>query len=123
MVIAAIKQSGFEASAEREGSVISLRLRGDASGDALEPFERLLEDIHENALQNATSEANVDIRELEFMSSSCFKCLVTWVTEIQAADEAKQYPLRFASNADIAWQKRSLRSLHFFAVDLVKIEG
>jgi hypothetical protein len=44
------------------------------------------------------------------------------VTDIQGLDEGQQYRLVFQSNPSIGWQKRSLRSLHCFAVDLVKID-
>jgi len=122
MQIAAVKLTEFEAVAAREGTVVSLRLKGDASGDVPEPAERLPPDIHGDATSHATTEANVDLRELEFMSSSCFKCFVTWVTDIQSLDADKQYKLLFRSNPNVGWQKRSLRSLHHFAVDLVTIE-
>ena len=38
-------------------------------------------------------------------------------------EDGKQYSLKFLSNPNVGWQKRSLRSLHCFAVDLVKIEA
>ena len=122
MQIAAVKLADFEAMAVRDGASVQLRLKGDASGDVLEPLERLLADIHDNATSHTTTEATVDIRDLEFMSSSCFKCFVTWVTDIQGLDEAKQYRLVFQANSAHGWQKRSLRSLHCFATELVKID-
>lgn len=122
MELGAIKLPDFEANARQAGDAIQLSLKGDASGDALEPLEKLLANLHRAAVDRRVTEAAIDIRELEFMSSSCFKTLVTWVTDIQGLDEGTQYSLRFVSNPRIGWQKRSLRSLHCFAVDLVKIE-
>lgn len=122
MEIGGIRQPDFEATASHEGTLIQLRLKGDASGDALEPLDKLLTQLHAEAVQRGISEAAIDMRDLEFMSSSCFKCLVTWVTDIQSLDGGKQYCLRFISNPNMGWQKRSLRSLSCFAVDLVKIE-
>ena len=121
MQIAAVRVADFEAVATREGDAIQLRLRGDASGDVLEPLERLLADIHDNATSNVTATATVDIRELVFMSSACFKCFVTWVTDIQGLDDGKRYRLVFQSNAAHGWQKRSLQSLHGIATELVEV--
>ncbi len=123
MEIGAIQTPDFEARATYSGSALALVLKGDASGDAISSFESLLTLIHTEAVQRAITEASIDIRSLEFMSSGWFKCFVTWVTEIQALDEGKQYLLRFVSNPNIAWQKRSLRSLSCFAIDLIKIEA
>ncbi len=123
MEIAVIKQPDFEATAHHDGTAIQLLLKGDASGEAFEPFEKLLTQLHGEAVDRGVSEAAIDMRALEFMSSSCFKCLVTWVTDIQSLADGKQYKLRFISNPSAGWQKRSLRSLSCFAVDLVTIEA
>jgi hypothetical protein len=122
MEIGGITEPDFEASARHEGTVLELRLKGDASGDVLDGLNNLLTQLHGEAVQRAVSEAVIDMRELQFMSSSCFKCLVTWVTDIQSLAEGKQYRLRFISNPTIGWQKRSLRSLSCFAVNLVTIQ-
>lgn len=117
-----ICQRDFVVTVREDGSTLHLEMRGDASGEALEPLDSLLTQIHDTATQRGTREAVIDMTRLEFMSSSCFKCLVTWVTQIQSLDEDKQYRLRFVSNPTIGWQKRSLRSLHCFAVDLITID-
>ena len=111
----------FSAHVEREGETLRVTLRGDASGDALAPLDQLIESVHTTVVSADMAEAAVDIRELEFMSMVCFKSLLTWVTRIQ--EESKQYHLRFISNPNIPWQRRSLKSLSCFAVDLVKVEA
>jgi hypothetical protein len=123
MEIGFIKQPAFDAHARQDGLAILLDLNGDASGDAFEALGKLLTLLHTEAIRRGVAEVAVDIRHLEFMSSSCFKCLVTWVTDIQALEDGAQYKLRFLSNPNVGWQKRSLRSLHCFAIDLVKIEA
>jgi len=121
--IGTVQTQDFEARATYDGGALALVIKGDASGDAISSFESLLSQIHAEAVQRAITEAFIDIRSLEFMSSSWFKCFVSWLSEIQALDEGKQYALRFALNPSIGWQKRSLRSLSCFAVDLIKIEA
>src|SRR5690242_17238949 len=109
----------FSAQVERDGPTLRVTLRGDANGDALEPLAELLTRVHLMAVAKRLTEAAVDIRELEFMSMPCFKSLLSWVTQIQEEDTARQYQLRFISNPNIPWQKRSLKSLSCFASNLV----
>jgi hypothetical protein len=117
-----IDQPDFAVRVREETAGLHVEIRGDASGDAFDALDRLLAVVHRVAMQRAATAVTIDMRDLEFMSSSCFKCLVTWVTDIQALDEAKQYRLTFRSNPAIAWQKRSLRSLSCFAVELITVE-
>lgn len=110
----------FSAHVEHVGPTLRVTLRGDASGEALAPLDELIERVHSTVVSDDIAEAAIDIRELEFMSMVCFKSLLTWVTRIQ--EESKQYHLRFISNPNIPWQRRSLKSLSCFAADLVEVE-
>ena len=67
------------------------------------------------------TEAVIDLRDLEFMNSSCFKSFVSWITDIQELEPAQQYKVRFLSNSKLHWQKRSLHSLRCFAVELITV--
>ncbi len=64
----------------------------------------------------------VDLRQLEFMNSSCFKCLVTWLHRLQQAPAADRYAIRIVSSPSVSWQKRSLYAIRAFAPDLVTVE-
>jgi len=64
----------------------------------------------------------VDLRQLEFMNSSCFKIFVAWLAQLRDLDAAKQYKIQIVSNPNLLWQRRSLAALSCFAVDLVTIE-
>ncbi|MDB4957395.1 MAG: hypothetical protein JWO36_4964, partial [Myxococcales bacterium] len=63
-----------------------------------------------------------DLRELEFMNSSCFKAFVAWIAMIRDLETDKQYRMHLLSNPNLHWQRRSLAALTCFAVDLVTIE-
>jgi hypothetical protein len=56
------------------------------------------------------------------MSASAFNELVTWLGSIHELPEEKRYKLRLLSNPDIHWQRRSLKTLSCFAIDLVSVE-
>ena len=81
----------------------------------------LLTRVHSESRRLGVTEAVVDLRDLEFMNSSCFKSFVTWITDIQELDAAHQYKVRFVSNPKMHWQKRSLHSLRCFAVELITV--
>ena len=57
------------------------------------------------------------------MNSSCFKCLVTWVNDVVELPDAERYQLRFRSNAEILWQRRSLHVLKTLATDVISVEA
>jgi hypothetical protein len=66
-------------------------------------------------------EVLVDLRELEFMNSSCFKHFVTWICEVHDAP-ALAPRFRFRSDPRRLWQRRSLHALSGLAGGLVSIE-
>jgi hypothetical protein len=57
------------------------------------------------------------------MNSSCFKAFVSWLGVLQDVDRVRQYRIRFLSDDQKHWQRRSLSALCCFAVDLVRIES
>ena len=91
-------------------------LRGNADHVAVPALESLLARIHVEAQRLAIEEVIIDLRELEFMNSSCFKSFVTWVSDVQELEPPRQYKIVFLSNLQLHWQKRSLHALRCFAV-------
>ncbi len=79
--------------------------------------------LHTTALATAVTSVTVDFTNLEFMSASCFKSLVTWVNDVSELDERKRYKIRFRTNAGIPWQRRSLHALKTMATDLITVES
>ena len=119
--VIAVKEDHFTGSAKHEGNVINAMLDGTADYAALGALETLLARTHEEATRLGVGEVVVDLQQLEFMNSSCFKCFVSWITEIQELAEAARYKVRFLSSSQLPWQKRSLRSLQSVAVELITV--
>jgi hypothetical protein len=119
--VVSVSGEDFTASANREGSEIIAWLKGNADYSAIDALEMLVNRIHADAQRARLSEVIVDLRELEFMNSSCFKSLVSWITAIQELEATAQYKVRFLSNPDLHWQKRSLHTLRCFAVELITV--
>ena len=89
---------------------------------AVERLGQLLANIHDRAVKEKATEVIVDLTQLEFMNSACFKKLVTWITHVEAVPAANRYRIRFKSNPQMHWQRRSLHALHCFAMDVVLVE-
>ncbi len=101
---------------------ILVRCRGNADLRAREPLESLLGRVDAEARRLRVAEVEVDLRDLEFMNSSCFKSFVSWIGRVQDLEPEMQYRIRFVSNPSMHWQQRSLHALRCFAVELVSIE-
>ncbi len=119
--IVSVSGEDFKGTAHQDGTKFDLVLKGNADYAALDALELLLNRTHSEATRLGAKNVVVDIRQLEFMNSSCFKCFLTWITEIQELDTESRYKIEFLSNPELHWQKRSLHSLRCFAVELISI--
>ena len=119
--IVSVTGADFRGAAHKEGKTCNMTLKGNADYAALDALEMLLTRSHSEATRLGVTEVVVDLRELEFMNSSCFKCFLSWVAEIQELDAETRYKVVFLSSSKLHWQKRSLHSLRCFAVELISI--
>jgi hypothetical protein len=119
---ASFAPSSFSIDVSRDPSGLRVRLTGDANMDAVERLGSALGEAHADAIEERASEVVVDLRQLEFMNSACFKKLVTWITKVEAVLADSRYRIRFLSNPKMHWQRRSLPALQCFAMDIVSVE-
>jgi hypothetical protein len=101
---------------------VNVRLVGSAETVAVPSLGRLLGKLHGEAMRLSVREVTVDLRDLEFMNSSCFKAFVSWLSALQDLDATKQYRIRFLSDAGKHWQRRSLGALSSFAMHLIQVD-
>jgi hypothetical protein len=106
----------------RVDSALVAKLSGTADLRVTDSVEAILTRVHQKALELAIPEVQMDLRELEFMNSSCFKSFVSWISDVSDLTTG-QYRIRFLSNPSILWQRRSLHALSCFAAELVTIEA
>jgi hypothetical protein len=116
-----ISEETFKASAVHDGGDIVVRLTGNADIVAKRHLDSLLTTVHDRARQLGVGRVFVDIRQLAFMNSSCFKDLISWLDKVREARE--RYRVTFQSSSSRHWQKRSLHALSCFAPELVAIES
>jgi len=112
----------FSTQATYDGNLIRVHLAGNADLHAKDALESLLTRLHAEIQRLGASEVTVDLHDLEFMNSSCFKSFVSWISAVQDLNADKQYRIRFLSNPAMLWQRRSLHALKCFAIDLIQIE-
>lgn len=105
-----------------EGAALVAKLSGTADLRVTDSIEAILRRVHQAALELSIPEVRVDLRELEFMNSSCFKSFVSWISDVSELASG-QYRIAFLSNPSILWQRRSLHALSCFAAELVTIEA
>jgi hypothetical protein len=117
-----VDEPGFSAVAHLADGVVRLTMTGTADVRAIEPLARLMPVLHDEVLRVGGKEVIVDFLAVEFMNSSCFKALVSWISQLQGVGAAQQYKVRLLSNPEVHWQRRSLRALSCFAADLVSVE-
>jgi anti-anti-sigma factor len=103
-------------------NTIEARLAGTADTEVRSTLQDYINSMHWEAARIGVAAVVVDLRELEFMNSSCLKVFVAWLAQLRDLDPAKQYKVRFRSNPALLWQRRSLAALSCFAIDLVTIE-
>jgi hypothetical protein len=100
---------------------IQLALTGSAETPAYDALMSLVRRLQAQAHERRPSEVVVDLRELEFMNSTCIKTFVTWLSELREADPGARYPVRFLFDPNKPWQRRTVGALQSFAPSVVTI--
>ncbi|HVH46486.1 MAG TPA: hypothetical protein VM925_29290 [Labilithrix sp.] len=106
-----------------DGTVIRLTFVGEATiTDPIATLESIFEAAHREALRRLVDAVLLDVKQLEYMNSSCFKAFISWIDLIRQLEPEQQYRLRFVSNPAVTWQGRTLKSLQRFAAELVRLD-
>jgi hypothetical protein len=117
-----ITSDTFSVAARLAESEITVKCAGNGGMDATPLLSRYLKDLHAEASRLSARRVVVDFRELYFMNSSCFKCFAVWLSDVIKSDSGR-YAVRFVSNAQLHWQKRSLEALRCLAPQLVEVQS
>jgi anti-anti-sigma factor len=118
-----MRDADLRVDASLEGDVVGLRLSGSADARSMSSLGAVVHRAAAAARQPGIREILVDLRELEFMNSSCFKHFVTWICAVQEEPTPSAPHFRFVSDPKRLWQRRSLHALSGLAEGLVSIEA
>jgi hypothetical protein len=112
----------LRAETSQDENGVLVRLLGTAESASMKALDGFLKKLHAEAVAHNVSEVTVDLRQLEFMNSSCFKVFVTWIGELEGVERERQYKIRFLADEDKDWQRRSLGAPGCFNVELTRVE-
>jgi hypothetical protein len=114
-----VERSFFSIRAEGDGRLIRVLLSGTADLRSHTALESFLATLHRETLAAGADEVRVDVRNVEFMSSACFRLVLAWVSKV--VENAQPYRISFFADTDSTWQRRSMEALSSFAGPLVSV--
>jgi hypothetical protein len=118
-----MKENDFVAQATANERRIQVSLTGTADLTVRTHLDRFLREVHSEAQRCLAEEVTVDVRELEFMNSSCLKCFVWWISTVQEQPGEGKYRIVFVSSPSVYWQRRSLNALACLANEIITIQA
>ena len=118
-----MKENDFVAHARADERKIHVNLTGTADLTVKSQLDHFLRNVHNEAQRCLAEEVTVDVRELEFMNSSCLKCFVWWISTVQEEPGTGKYRIVFVSSPSIYWQRRSLNALACLANEIISIQA
>jgi hypothetical protein len=117
------KGNDFTAHASASDRCIQVSLSGTADLTVTGQLDHFLRDVHTEAQRCLADEVTVDVRQLEFMNSSCLKSFVWWICAVQEHPSQGRYRIVFLSNSSVGWQRRSLTALASLATEIISIQA
>jgi len=121
IVLPAIVREGFSIRVE-SGKDTCLKLSGNADMEMVPLLGPYLSRVHEQLCRMGARSVTVDLRELYFMNSSCFKAMITWIASVNSLEQGQKYDVKFMTNSRLNWQRRNLRSILDFAPNIVVVQ-
>jgi hypothetical protein len=115
-------ENDFAANASVSERTVAVSLSGTADVTIRNHLDHFLREVHQEAQRCRAEEVTVDVRQLEFMNSSCLKCLVWWVSTVQEQPTEGKYKIVFVSSPSVYWQRRSLDALACLADGIISVQ-
>jgi hypothetical protein len=120
--VAPISENDFSAQALFGEDSFTITMTGKADLTVSAKLDGFVDAVHSEAQRLQPGTVRVDLRQLEFMNSSCLRSLVRWIGHIQHLESREQYRLTLVSSPSLFWQRRSLLALTLLASELVSLE-
>ena len=119
--LSAVETAGFSCVPKLDAGKLSVSFVGTGDVAAIEVLGAYLQQVHAEAERLGLTEVTCDFRKLSFMNSSCFKAFVVWIDALKNAPDG--YKIRFLTDPEMHWQRRSLEALRRLATTVVTVEG
>jgi hypothetical protein len=115
------KTKGFQAWTSRGEGKVRAKFVGSGELDEILTIRVTLDKAHAIAMAEKVA-VEIDLRGVGFMTSSCFRELVTYLSRLGEMPAAERYPVTLVWTPDLPWQKRSVGVLSAFAPDNVVVD-
>jgi hypothetical protein len=118
-----VKGNDFTAHASASERSILVRLTGTADLTVKSHLDGFLREVHTEAQRRLAEVVTVDVRQLDFINSSCLKGFVWWISTVREQPGGGRYRIVFLSSPSKPWQRRSLSSLACIASDIITVQA
>ena len=123
LAVEPIREVDLHADATVAGPRIMVRMAGSADLNGKARLDRFVAELHEAAMTLEIEDVLLDVRSLDFLSSSCLASLVSWIAQLSDKDKRARYRIIFRSDLAQRWQRRSLPALVSFGAGYVMLEA
>ena len=120
--LSALDRDGLVLRPHQVGTELHLEFSGSADNEAHAVLPGYFKLLHAEVQRSGTTMVVVDIHQLHFINSSCFKALVTWIDLLNGMPPAQRYRIRFLKDPTLRWQTRCFDALHRMSMAHVGVE-
>ena len=120
--VSEIEMDGFSARLERRGNSLVVPLKGNADMAVQERLRAFLDYLATASQASTVKEAVFELDELYFMNSSCLSLLLRFINRVLEFPDDRRPRVRFRSNPNLQWQRKSLQALQSYAQEIVVVE-
>jgi hypothetical protein len=117
-----IRVETFVAQMKQQGDALVVGMRGNGDTAVLEQLKLFLDELLATAKSARVQEVTFEIQDLYFMNSSCLSLLLRFLNGSLEQRPPQRFRVRFRSNPNLRWQKKSLEAMRAYAMDIVVIE-
>ncbi|HYP86788.1 MAG TPA: hypothetical protein VEQ59_01510 [Polyangiaceae bacterium] len=110
----------FSTSSAPQGDRVVVQLVGCLDMETAPLLKHYLSQLSPSAESGELCEFEFNIEQLYLLSSSAISCLATWLKALKAIEHVRR--VRFVTNANLGWQRRSLDPLRRLAEKLVAVD-
>jgi hypothetical protein len=122
MTLAGVDVKGeiFSTESQLSGQRLSVKLTGCLDMETAPSLERFLGILTQTVASEALREVEFDTAGLYLMSSSSISHVATWIKRLKSAPVPCR--VKFKTNPNLAWQRRTLDSIRRVAESIVSVE-
>jgi hypothetical protein len=122
MSLAGVDVNGeiFSTQSQLSGQRLSVKLTGCLDMETAPSLERFLGSLSQTVNRDGIREIEFDTGGLYLMSSSSISHVATWIKRLKGVPAPCR--VKFKTNPNLAWQRRTLDSIRRVAENIVSVE-